>query len=374
MNDDALPRILCVDDEPNVLAAMERSLSGEFEVVSANGGVAGLDAIHWGEPFTVVMSDMRMPGMDGATFLAKVREVSPDSVRVLLTGQADVQSSIAAINKGAIFRYLCKPCPADELASTLNDAVNQHRLVRAEKALLENTLSAAVKTMTDVLAMVAPWAFQRAAFAHSCVRHALTRLEWPDPWIYTLAASLSQIGCVGIPADVVQADGAGRVMSPDERQLIESHPEVGCRLIESIPRMEMVAQIIRYQASNPPAGAAIEIVRGAPLLRAALALERHDIARDKVSATAYQYLRSLRPALPDYIAKSLVDFRAEISNSRAVKVHDLMPGWLVDEDVKCINGLLVLSKGHELTATAIAALRRLLAANAIHEPIRVRCV
>ena len=372
MSDDSLPRVLCVDDEPNILAGLERSLFGRFEVVTANGGDAGLDAIQLGEPFDVVVSDMRMPQMDGATFLAKAREVSPDTIRILLTGQADAESAIAAVNKGAIFRYLCKPCPKEQLIATLDEAVNQRRLVRAEKDLLQNTLTAAVKTLTDVLAMVAPWAFQRAAFAQSCVRHALIKLDWPDQWIYTLAASLSQIGCVGIPADVVQADAAQRGMTPDERKLIDEHPEVGCRLIESIPRMELVAQIVRYQASNPPPDAPIEIIRGAPLLRAALALERH-FTRDKIMDKPYQILRELRPALPEYIAKALGDFRADISNNRAVRVRDLMPGWLVDEDVKCTNGLMVLSKGHELSATAIAALRRLLAAHAIHEPIRVRC-
>jgi CheY-like chemotaxis protein len=217
MTDTALARVLCVDDEPNVLAAIERNLFGEFEVVVAKSGEAGLDAVRWGEKFAVIVSDMRMPGMDGATFLAKAREISPDSVRILLTGQADVQSSIAAINKGAIFRYLCKPCPKDELIATLNDAVRQYRLIRAEKELLATTLTASVKTLTEVLAMVAPWAFQRSAFAQSCVIHALPKLEWPDEWIYTIAASLSQIGCVGIPADIVQADAAQRKLSEEEK-------------------------------------------------------------------------------------------------------------------------------------------------------------
>ena len=372
MSDDVLSRVLCVDDEPNILVGLERSLFGRFEVVTSNGGEAGLAAIQLGEPFDVVVSDMRMPQMDGATFLAKVREVAPDTIRILLTGHADTDSAIAAVNKGAIFRYLCKPCPKEQLVAILDEAVSQRRLVLAEKDLLENTLAAAVKTLTEVLAMVAPWAFQRAAFAQSCVRHALLKLDWPDPWIYTLAASLSQIGCVGIPADLVQADAAQRGMTPDERALMDGHPEVACRLIESIPRMELVAQIVRYQASSPPPDAPIEIVRGAPLLRAALALERHYI-RDTILDKPYQILRELRPALPEYIAKSLEDFRANISSNRTAMVRELVPGWLVDEDVTCRNGMMVLSKGHELSEMAITTLRRLLAAHAIQEPIRVRC-
>lgn len=371
MTDTSLPRVLCVDDEPNVLAAIERNLFDIFEVVTAPSGDAGLDAIRSGEPFAVILSDMRMPGMDGATFLSRAREVSPDSVRILLTGQADVESSIAAINKGAIFRYLCKPCPKEDLIATLNDGVRQYRLVCAEKELLATTLSASVKTLTEILAMVAPWAFQRAAFAQSCVRHALPKLGWHDEWIYTLAASLSQIGCVGIPADIVQADAAQRKLTVDEEKLLHGHPEVAGRLVEQIPRLELVAAIIRHQAKEAPADAPSEVIRGAQLLRAALELERH-AARGWSLERPWEILRAARPALPENIIKVLSDFRSNVAGVRSARIKELMPGWVVDEDIRTTNGLMVLTKGHELTDTAISALQRLLDANAVVEPIRVR--
>ncbi|MGE4259504.1 response regulator [Shewanella sp.] len=369
---ETLPRVLCVDDEPNVLAAMERNLFDEFDVEVANSGEAGLQAIHQGERFAVIISDMRMPNMDGATFLSKAREVSPDSVRILLTGQADVESSIAAINKGAIFRYLCKPCSKEALVASINDAVRQYRLVRAEKELLATTLAASVKTLTEVLAMVAPWAFQRSAFAQSCVRHALVKLNWPDGWLYTIAAALSQIGCVGIPAEIVQADAAQRKLSEDEQRLLQEHPDVASRLVKCIPRLELVAEIIRHQAKEAAADAPIEVCRGAHLLRAALELERHaTLGRLNVDRPA-EILRTVRPALPEYIIKALADFRVNVTNVRNVYIRELTPGWVLDEDIRTTKGLMVLTKGHELTDTAISALQRLLAANAIKEPVRVR--
>jgi response regulator RpfG family c-di-GMP phosphodiesterase len=371
MTEICLPRILCVDDEPNVLAAMERNLFGKFDVVVAQSGNAGLEAIRWQEPFSVIMSDMRMPNMDGATFLAKAREVAPDSVRILLTGQADLESSIAAINKGAIFRYLCKPCPSDELVSVLNEAVNQYRLIRAEKELLATTLTASVNTLTEVLAMVAPWAFQRSAFAQSCVRHALRKLEWADEWMYTIAASLSQIGCIGIPADIIQANAANRKLTDNEQKLLLEHCEVAGRLVKQIPRLELVAEIIRYQAKEAPINAPIEVVRGAHLLRAALELERH-AAREGGLDRPWEILRAMRPIIPEYIAKTLADFRTNVTGVRSAHIRELMPGWVVDEDIRTTNGLMVLTKGHELTNTAISALQRLLAAKAVSEPIRVR--
>jgi CheY-like chemotaxis protein len=371
MTETALPRVLCVDDEPNVLAAMERNLFGDFDVVVAPSGEAGLDAVRWGKPFAVIMSDMRMPGMDGATFLSKVREIAPDSVRVLLTGQADLESSIAAINKGAIFRYLCKPCPKEELVAALNDAVNQHRLICAEKELLATTLTASVQTLTEMLAMVAPWAFQRSAFAQSCVIHAMSELKWPDEWIYTIAASLSQIGCVGIPADVVQADAAQRKLSDEEKKLLQDHPDVGSNLVARIPRLELVAEIIRHQATVAPSDAPITVIRGAHLLRAALELERH-ASRGRSLSNAWDVLRAVKPPIPEHIIKALADFRSNVAVVRSVHISELLPGWVLEEDIRTSNGLMVLTKGHELTDTAISALQRLLTLHAVKDPIRVR--
>jgi len=372
MSEAALARILCVDDEPNVLAAMERSLFGKYEVTVAPGGAAGLDAIRWGEPFAIIMSDMRMPGMDGAEFLAKAREASPHSVRLLLTGQADLASSIAAVNKGGIFRYLCKPCPQDALESTLAEALTQYQLAHAERQLLETTLSASVSTLTELLAMVAPWAFQRAAFARACVEFALKELDWPDRWIYTMAASLSQIGCVGIPADIIQADANRRTLNADEEKLLKEHPEVASRLVERIPRMETVAQIIRHQNGEVPPDAPLEVLRGAPLLHAALELER--LTRKGRSGTAPgAALAASQPRIPEYIVKAVAGFHIDASAERSVRIRDLVAGWIVDEDIRTTNGLMVLTRGHRLSETAIATLRRLHAVHAIVEPVRVRC-
>jgi hypothetical protein len=201
------------------------------------------------------------------------------------------------------------------------------------------------------------------------VHHALPRLGWPDGWIYTVAAALSQIGCVSIPADVIQNHAAQRNLNAGESELMRAHPEVAHRLVSAIPRLELAAQIILYQNGELPPDASVEITRGAQLLHAALELERH---RSRPLAPR-DILRDVQPPVPEYIIKALADFRAQISESRAVRVRDLMPGWVVEEDVHSNNGMMVLAKGHELTDTAIAALQRLREANAIKDPIRVRC-
>ena len=119
-------KVLFVDDEPNVLAAYERQLRKQFDVVTMQGGEAGLQAVTMSGPYAVVVSDFRMPNMDGIEFLSRVKGISPDTVRMILTGYADVQTAIEAVNEGNVFRFLTKQCPPDSLAKAVTA---RHRAV-----------------------------------------------------------------------------------------------------------------------------------------------------------------------------------------------------------------------------------------------------
>lgn len=371
LNQPELPRILCVDDEPNLLAALERSLFDQFDVVTAIGGEAGLVAMSEGAPFDVIVSDMRMPGMDGAAFLAQARERAPDTVRILLTGQADAESAIAAINQGAIFRYLRKPCPTDELTATLQQAVDVHRRTLLERELLSTTLASTIKMLSEVLSMVAPWAFQRSAMLQTCVRHVTQKLAWPDGWAVQVAAALSHIGCISVPGDVIQRDLADGELSEDERKLVDAHPEVAHRLLASIPRLQAVAEMVRYQARPAPADASADVARGAQLLRASQHLIRC-LARKQSMAQAIQSLKTLDPAVPYQMVEALSDLRLSVdSGPRKARIRELIPGWRIEQDVVTKRGMMLLAHGSELSATAIHALRNLHAQGAISEPLLI---
>src|SRR3954465_9092456 len=125
-------RVLFVDDEPNVLDGIRRQLRNRVDIETANSASAGLDIIKAQGPFAVVVSDMRMPEMNGARFLAKVNEMAPHTVRMVLSGQADLDSTVAAVNDGHIFRFLMKPCDTDKLIESINCGIEQYRLVNAE--------------------------------------------------------------------------------------------------------------------------------------------------------------------------------------------------------------------------------------------------
>ncbi len=134
------PRILCVDDEPLVLAGLANTLRRRFEVTTAVGGHDGLRALGQHGPFSVVVSDFMMPGMNGAEFLSFARVASPDAVRILLTGQASLEDAVSVVNEGNIFRFLTKPCAPQALVRALDDAVEQSRLLTADALLVERKL------------------------------------------------------------------------------------------------------------------------------------------------------------------------------------------------------------------------------------------
>lgn len=140
------PRILFVDDDPNILSAMKVSLHRHFKVDTAEGPYEALEQLRNSGPYSIVVSDLRMPGMDGITFLSKVREINSDTVRMMLTGHADLESAMNAVNEGRIFRFLTKPAPAERLLQTLRAGIEHYNLLTAFKEkqrILDEDLRAA---------------------------------------------------------------------------------------------------------------------------------------------------------------------------------------------------------------------------------------
>lgn len=129
----AKPRLLLVDDERLVLDGLALHLCRKYDVVVRTSGAAALEALDAGDPFTAVISDLRMPRMDGVELLAEVRNRAPDTTRVLLTGYADVTSAIAAVNEAGVHRFLTKPCPPAQLARALEEALASSAAARGEK-------------------------------------------------------------------------------------------------------------------------------------------------------------------------------------------------------------------------------------------------
>lgn len=361
-----LPRILLVDDEPSVLASYTRSLHGKFDVVTAVGAQAGLEALERAGPFAVVVSDLRMPEQSGIEFLAQVRERAPTTVRMLLTGCAEVQSAIEAINEGRVFRFLTKPCPPETLIKVIHAGVDQYELVTAERDLLERTLSGSVKLLTDVLAVANPPAFGRATRLSRLVRSMGAQLGSGPSWQTELAARLSQLGCIAIPDGIMLRASRGEPLAPHEEQMLAAHPALGSNLVANIPRLDEVARIILYQGKRYDGGgypkdevAGVAIPLGARLLHVALAYDA-SLQSGKLQHAAVIELRR-DPGCFDPLVLSALERAVEREagySLRRMAIDELRPGMLINEDVVSVGGGLLVSRGQEVNAALIAKLKR----------------
>src|SRR5271165_7129583 len=272
-------KILLVDDDSNILEGFRRTLSREFLMETALGGEQALKLVADNGPYSVVVSDMRMPGMDGIQLLIRIKSVSPDTIRVMLTGNADMETAVNAINEGSIFRFLNKPCNKEVMAKTLTAALVQYRLVTAEKQLLEHTLSGSIQVLTEVLSLVNPTAFSRAERARRYIHHIVTKMKLGNPWQYEVAAMMSQLGCVTLAPETVEAVFNGEQLSPAEQAQYDAHPRVAYDLLSKIPRLEPIAWMIEHQnrplsAPGPGDFETAEMRRGAGIPRLILAYEK----------------------------------------------------------------------------------------------------
>jgi CheY-like chemotaxis protein len=340
------PKVLCVDDEPDILESMQDNLRRSFDLTTAVGPTEGLELLASNGPFEVVISDMRMPVMNGATFLAHVNRESPDTVRMLLTGYTDVESAIAAVNQGGIFRFLTKPCPQETLLQALVAGVRQYRLVTSERQLLEETVRGSVKALTDVLALVDAEAFGRASRLKRLAGDLACAVAYREVWEVETAALLSQIGCATLPSDTATRYYLGEPLSSSEQVLVERLPAVAERLIRDIPRLESICAILADQ--NKPLEAAP--VQGARILRIAQDYDLLETQRFPVEHA----LNTLRGRDGVYDAALLTAFATLQGETHADDVVELplanvQLGMCFAGDVRVSTGDLLIARGHEVT-------------------------
>jgi FixJ family two-component response regulator len=370
MSDAAPARVLLVDDDENLLKGLQRLLRRRFETTVISSPVEALTLAPTGD-FAVVVSDYRMPVMDGVTFLSRISELAPDTVRVLLTGHADVTAAVAAVNEGHVFRFLDKPCPPEILVRVLNDAVRQHRLVRAERVLLERTLHGSVAALVDVLSMAQPAAFGRASRVRRLVGELADALAAPDRWALEVAAMLSQIGTIALPPEVVDRMAGSVPLSEADRALIAESPRHAARIIDAIPRLEGVHDILERvgaratpRVGRPP--------HGADLLTVALDFDDHvshgsseaEAVRRLVGRTGW-YDRRVLDALSTRFVEGAADPIFEVA------LGQVTPGMVFADDVRTTEGILLISRGQEVTAGLVSRIENFWADLPLAAPVRV---
>jgi putative two-component system response regulator len=245
-----MDKILFVDDERHILDAIQRTFRGKFEIHTAKSGEEGLLCIKKYGPFPVVVSDCQMPQMDGVDFLSKVSQIAPDTIRMMLTGCAQIETSIRAVNEGNVFRFLSKPCPMNVLEKALLDALHQFRLIATEREFYairkwNEGLGGLVQAFANLIESKDPY-----TAGHQCRVAALAvelakALEFSSENIeqIRMAALVHDIGKIYVPFEFLNKPGS---LNSSELNIVKMHAQVGHDILKPVnfpfPIHEIVLQ------------------------------------------------------------------------------------------------------------------------------------
>lgn len=380
-----VPKILLVDDDESVLSGFQRTLRKRFAIDVATQGERALALLDDEAPYAVVVADMHMPGMSGLDLLMRIRDLSPDTSRIMLTGDADQRTAIDAVNHGQVFRFLAKPCEAGALAEALEAGARQYQLLRAEKDLLEQTLSGAVEAMTELISSVDPRAFGMAQLLKYRAVRVARMLKAEREWEIGLAALLSPIGRLTLSARLLQRSRSGEPLTEDERGLLERVPEFGARLLRRIPRLEGVADLVLYHDKGfdgsgfPREGPrGMELPFGARILKPLADVIRDEQEKDlghgldRLFVNRQRYDPEIFQVVKDFLAAEMGLNSVHRAPGVPTHLDELREGQVLASQVVTEEGMLVLLPGIQLSSGHIQLLRNLAELMNLREPILVR--
>lgn len=373
-------KILFVDDEPRILDGFKRQLRDRFHVHTASTPIEGLKRIQYEGPFPVIVSDLKMPLMDGVRFLTRSRQMNPDSVRILLTGHADLESAMDAVNRGHIFSFLTKPCPRENLIPALESGLEQYRLVMAEKELLEQTLRQCLQIFNELLAMARPDEFGNMFRIVQYATAINVFVTGSYSWEVETAAMLSRIGCITLPPELL-ARHTRETLTPDEAAAFDAHRTVAVDLVGKIPRLAGVTEIIKYQnkgldGSGTPqdSPADTDIPFGARILKATLdfdTLRTRGLSPQDVFAELQRHPKRYDPAVMAGLERVV---RCEGQYlERPVDLIELAPGMLFAEDIISCDDILLVTKGQVVSPLIRTKLQGYAERGELTGPIRMIC-
>ncbi len=418
-SDDRRPTVLFVDDEENILKALQRLTMDEaFETETANSGEAGLQKLTSLQEVALIVSDQRMPGMNGAEFLHQSQALAPDALRMLLTGYSDISAAADAINKGGASRYLNKPWNDEDLLQTLRGGVETWRLTRENKRLqavvqaqneelrqwndnlknrvlqqttairrkaddlndallhLRESYNGIISAFSGLIEMRGQKMHQHARNVSELAVNAAREYGLMPEEIETvrIAALLHDIGEIGIPEKLLEK--SPDYMNQDEFLVYSQHPVRGQMAIDGIPELRAAGVLIRHHHENyngtgfPDRLAGDEIPIGARIIGYADQLDR---AMTSVGDSSEQALTrvelgleiKLDPGLQRVFRKvaryaffNMPEIDPNATVELELKPEELRKGMLLTRDLLSGTGLMLLNKGVVLDSVKIESIQR----------------
>lgn len=373
-------KVLFVDDDPVILDFYRDYLERQFEIETALSGTEALELLRNRGPYAVLVADMKMPEMNGIELLTEARRVAPDMVRLMLTADAERETAVDAINRGHIFQFLGKPCAPEMLVMALEAAIKQYQLIVSERELIEKTLSGSIKMLTEVLSAVEPESFGLGQKVREAARPLAEKLGFTQVWELEIAALLCGLGHVTIPPATMQRVRVGGNLSVVERGMLARVPEFGRNLLQNIPRLEKVAELVYLQQKNfdgsgfPPGSMNGDAIpEGARILRVLLDMCRLELE----GVPRVQALSKMREKKGIYdlriVTAALESFLQDrLKQGRAVTLGELAVGHVLLSAIETNEGMLIAPAETRISQMLLEKLRNFTELSAIREPIYVQ--
>ena len=400
-------KILFVDDEKQMLTALNRVFRGKnYTVYTANSGAEGLEVLK-NETVDVIVSDMRMPEMDGATFLAESVSLSPNSRRVLLTGYSDQESTVRAINEGQVHQYLMKPWDNEELKNTIDSEIAEKERIEEDTPNLEEHMqlqeqvanvtseladahlfanmakeellkqySITIKVISNLINLKTPTpnAMNTNVVSHSVALAKLIKLDSKVINEIRNAAQLFQVGKLAINEHLLDTKYSD--LTGDELIQYQKFSVLGADLLTPLSSLDYAAKLIRHQNENTDGSGYPKKLSGNQIPLGSRIIRIVNDYQSIISGLFFEDPYSPQDAL-DYMGKhggkkydkTLLDiyrkFINELSKTdgaqqdRLYKLVDLQPGLKVSRDLFNSEGMLLITRGTELTELNINKLLEL---------------
>jgi CheY-like chemotaxis protein len=367
--------IMVVDDNPVNLKLLEDMLLQRgYEVRSFPLGRLALAAAKKNPP-DLILLDINMPEMNGyevCESLKSIRELSDIPV-IFLSALNETEDKVQAFRSGGV-DYISKPFQFEEVQARVQTHMKLRHAQQAERALLERTLGGAIGALWELVQLTSPVLALRSHAIRDIVLWIIKRMGLGESWQYELAATLCLLGCISLPDEIFERAYCGQALSPDEDRMFRAHPESAARLLSRIPRLEVVAEIIRGQhRPEEGPGSKEESKQGALILHLALELDRRIYRGDSPSGAIAELRRLSRFDEPMLDALgSYAPAQAEF-DVRRLPIRELRSGMILESDVLSTDSnLLIFKKGTTLTETWIERLVNFAKAPGLQEPVEVR--
>ncbi|BDQ33184.1 HD domain-containing phosphohydrolase [Pseudodesulfovibrio portus] len=365
----ALPKIMLVTKDKNFAKSAKGALGGAVVLSLTDSGEKALKALGGKHDYSVVIADMVLAGRDGRAFLAAVRKNHPKIRRIAVTATPDFEQAMQLVNSAAISWLLPKPCKAEELRKAVTDAIGRHRREKVENESMKGTLVGGVKMLVDIMKMTHPEAVTRSKRIRARAQQINRNLKALSPQFMDMVIMLANVGCVGLPRTLLRKMETGAGITKQDMQTFRTHPGIANRLLENVPRMAKMAEILHLQntpcSQNPPMGARIlkvcqdmdqMLLNGASQEKALLHMRKRPEVYD--------------PAVVEALSRS--GLAASAPQGAGIPVADLKPGMTMTQDMVTKDGTVLLHKGECLSEASHIRLTTFNDLIQVEEPVYVQ--